>query len=180
MGGCDTEYIRRDTRVAAHPQQTCPGDRLLGQAGPGGCHAAEQVRDLTRRWVTWAGLLFLAVSLAIGFKTGLALLTVLGFGAALVGFIRPLPGFLGVGLLCTLEPVMQIYLFTGGRSAGISSTTCSSSPWLLPRRVRLRQRSPRSAPGSAPARPDPGARLEPRPGAGAPPHPGRLDLLRRP
>lgn len=72
-----------------------------------------QVRDLAR-WVTWAGLLFLAVSLAIGFRTGLALLTVLGFAAALVGLVHPLPGFLGVGLLCTLDPVMRVYLFSGG------------------------------------------------------------------
>ena len=70
--------------------------------------------DSLTRWVMWAGLLFLAVSLAFGFTAGLLLLTVLGFGSTLVGLVHPLAGFLGVGLLCTLDVVMRVYLFTGG------------------------------------------------------------------
>ena len=138
-----------------------------------------QVRDLAR-WVTWAGLLFLAVSLAIGFRAGLALLTVLGFGAALVGLVHPLPGFLGVGLLCTLDPVMRVYLFSGGLFPWNLFNYLLLFAMALAAPRLIRRNDLHGRPASPPARPDPGTRLEPRSAARAPPHPGRLDLLRRP
>lgn len=53
-------------------------------------------------------------SLALGFETGLVLLTLMGFGAAVVGLWKPTLGVLGVVILCTLDAVSRIYLLTGG------------------------------------------------------------------
>jgi O-antigen ligase len=58
--------------------------------------------------VTWVA------SLAIGFKTALLVLTLVGFGAAIVGLRRPVLGLLGVSMLCTLDSVSRAYLMTGG------------------------------------------------------------------
>jgi O-antigen ligase len=67
------------------------------------------------------GRVFVAVILGcwgaspvIGFKPALGMLAVWGFAAAIVGVVRPAVGLLGIGILCTLEPLMQVFLFTGG------------------------------------------------------------------
>ena len=67
------------------------------------------------------GRLFVALILAcwassfvIGFQVALAILTLSGFIAAVVGVRRPIIGLFGVGMLCTLDPVMNSFLFTGG------------------------------------------------------------------
>src|SRR2546425_974945 len=53
-------------------------------------------------------------SFVIGFETALAVLTMACFAAAIVGLFRPALGLLGIGMLCTLEPLMRSLLFTGG------------------------------------------------------------------
>jgi hypothetical protein len=90
------------------------GDGTRGTTGSRTIPGASMMLDSPTRWVMWAGLLFAVASLAFGFTMGLRFLTVLGFASALVGLVRPLAGFLGVGLLCTLDAVMRVYLFTGG------------------------------------------------------------------
>lgn len=54
------------------------------------------------------------VAAAIGYRYGVYLLTAVGFGAAFVGLGRPRVGFLGIGILCTLDPLMGWLVFTGG------------------------------------------------------------------
>jgi O-antigen ligase len=56
----------------------------------------------------WAAGLFVSIELCVG------LLTALGFGLAVLGLWRPALGLLGVALLCTLDPLMNSYVFTGG------------------------------------------------------------------
>jgi O-antigen ligase len=53
-------------------------------------------------------------SLALGFETGLVLLTLVGFAAAVAGLGKPALGVLGVVILCTLDAVSRSYLLTGG------------------------------------------------------------------
>ncbi len=53
-------------------------------------------------------------SFVIGFKAALALLTIVGFAAAFVGVFRPVIGLLGIGMLCTLDPLTNSLLFGGG------------------------------------------------------------------
>jgi O-antigen ligase len=53
-------------------------------------------------------------SLALGFHTGLVLLTLVGFAAAVAGLGKPSLGVLGIAILCTLDAVSRIYLLTGG------------------------------------------------------------------
>ena len=55
-----------------------------------------------------------AATFGIGFKAGLGILTACGFIAAIVGLFRPVIGLFGVGILCTLDPLMNSFLFTGG------------------------------------------------------------------
>lgn len=73
--------------------------------------------SIGRRWgirlialtiVTWLA------SLALGFHTGLVVLTVVGFAAAVVGLQKPALGVLGVVILCTLDAVSRLYLLVGG------------------------------------------------------------------
>ena len=52
-------------------------------------------------------------SFLVGFKTALAVLTIWGFATAVIGVFRPVIGLLGVGMLCTLDPLIQSFLFTG-------------------------------------------------------------------
>src|SRR5437660_11742166 len=52
-------------------------------------------------------------SFLVGFKTGLAVLAIWGFATAVICVFRPVIGLLGVGMLCTLDPLIQSFLFTG-------------------------------------------------------------------
>jgi len=49
-----------------------------------------------------------------GFKASLAVLTIIGLLLGVRGLADPIPGILGVGMLCTLDPVSRVYLLTGG------------------------------------------------------------------
>ncbi len=49
-----------------------------------------------------------------GFQTWASLLTIIGFASAIVGLRRPGLGLLGIGMLCTLDPLMNTIVFTGG------------------------------------------------------------------
>lgn len=55
-----------------------------------------------------------AASFAVGFQTGLSILTITGFVAAVVGIRKPALGLLGVSMLCTLDGFTRSYLLTGG------------------------------------------------------------------
>lgn len=76
---------------------------------------------LGRSQVATLGVAFLVLSCAAwgvgvveGFRTALALLTVLGLLAAVVGVWQPAVGLLGVGLLCTLDAPLRVLLLIGG------------------------------------------------------------------
>lgn len=55
-----------------------------------------------------------AISPIIGFEAALLVVTVIGFVVGVVGLRRPVLGLLGVGMLCALEPMAQVYLQKGG------------------------------------------------------------------
>ncbi len=59
-------------------------------------------------------LLVCAASLLIGFKSSLAVLTIMGYGAAILGLRRPALGLLGIGILSTLDTTTSYYLFSTG------------------------------------------------------------------
>lgn len=71
--------------------------------------------------VAFWGRLFIVLSLVawaasplIGFQASLSMLTLCAFVAALAGLRHPVVGLLGMTVLCTLDPVMNTLLFTGG------------------------------------------------------------------
>jgi hypothetical protein len=49
-----------------------------------------------------------------GFQIGLTILTAFGFLTAIMGVKKPLVGFLGIGMLCTLDNLSRSLLLTGG------------------------------------------------------------------
>lgn len=65
------------------------------------------------RWVM-AILLIWGAGLVIGLRASVAMLTVLGFAAAIAGLRRPRLGLIAAGVLCTLDPLMSSLIFTGG------------------------------------------------------------------
>src|SRR5438552_19017408 len=69
--------------------------------------------DFWGRLVVALILVCWGASFVIGFKAALAILTVCGFAAAIVGVVDPVIGLLGIGMLCTLDPLSQSFLFTG-------------------------------------------------------------------
>jgi hypothetical protein len=66
-----------------------------------------------RRCVMLIVLIWAAAPLA-GFTVSVALLTALGFAGAIAGLRWPRLGLLAAGVLCTLEPLMNSLIFTGG------------------------------------------------------------------
>jgi hypothetical protein len=71
--------------------------------------------------VAFWGRLFIVLSLMawaasplIGFQASLSMLTLCAFVAAVAGLRHPVVGLLGMTVLCTLDPVMNTLLFTGG------------------------------------------------------------------
>jgi len=50
----------------------------------------------------------------VGFEAALAALALLGFAAAVIGVFQPVVGILGIGLLCTIDPLTNAFLLTGG------------------------------------------------------------------
>jgi hypothetical protein len=50
----------------------------------------------------------------VGLPVAIIVLTAFGFGAAVAGLRYPRIGFLAAGLLCTIEPLMNHLVFTGG------------------------------------------------------------------
>ncbi len=59
-------------------------------------------------------LLTWAASFLVGFRASLAVLTFIGFAAAILGLRRPSLGLFGIGILSTLDTPARFYLFTGG------------------------------------------------------------------
>jgi hypothetical protein len=70
--------------------------------------------------VTWGRLLVVLVvvcwasSFLVGFRMALTALTLIGFAGVIVGLSYPSLGVLSIGLLCTLDSLMRIYLLNGG------------------------------------------------------------------
>lgn len=96
--------------------------KIIQSAGAVQADSQESVRLLggESASIEW-GRLFVVVIVAafaaapfIGFLTSLAILTVVGFAAAILGFGRPSIGVLGVTLLCTLDPLVRHFLLTTG------------------------------------------------------------------
>lgn len=74
-------------------------------------------RSAATPWGKALAVLILTIwgaGLAIGFETALLLLTLVAFGAAVIGLKRPIVGLLGVSMLCTLDSISRAYLLTGG------------------------------------------------------------------
>ena len=59
-------------------------------------------------------LVIWAAAPLIGFTGSVALLTALGFAGAIAGIRWPRLGLLSAGVLCTLDPLMNSLIFTGG------------------------------------------------------------------
>jgi len=79
------------------------------------------VKTVVRSSAEFWGRLFIAVVIGIwalafiiGFQASLALLTLAAFGAAIIGLRHPIPGLLGVGMLCTLDALTRVFLLSGG------------------------------------------------------------------
>jgi hypothetical protein len=79
--------------------------------------ATERHFTIAERW----GAILLAVvvlawglGMVAGFRVALTLLTVVGFAATIAGFRWPVIGVLGVGILCTIDPVTRALLLSGG------------------------------------------------------------------
>lgn len=64
--------------------------------------------------VTLIGLGVWGAGVVLNIELCVSLLAALGFGLAIVGLWRPALGLLGVAVLCTLDPLMNAYVFTGG------------------------------------------------------------------
>lgn len=86
---------------------------LLG----GGARVPQQGPSVTIQWGHMFVILIVATFMAapfVGYLTSLAILTVVGFGAMMLGFGRPGIGVLGVSILCTLDPLVRNFLLTTG------------------------------------------------------------------
>lgn len=55
-----------------------------------------------------------AASFVIGFGTGLTLLVLVGFAAAVIGLRSPAIGLFGIGILATLDALTRVFLLSGG------------------------------------------------------------------
>ena len=55
-----------------------------------------------------------AVGLLLGLQVAVFLWAALGFASVVVGLRRPVLGLFGIGILCTLDPLMTSLVFTGG------------------------------------------------------------------
>ena len=83
--------------------------------------AARRPVDRSAAMVRGAGLALIVVTLLafgaapwLGFTRSLAVVTLAGYVATLVGTSYPAVGFLGIGVLCVLDAPARIYLLTGG------------------------------------------------------------------
>src|SRR5689334_12543105 len=66
-----------------------------------------------RRLVVLILLIWIA-SLGIGFRPALTALTLVSFVTTIVGLRWPTIGLLGIGVLCTLDPLAGPWVLTGG------------------------------------------------------------------
>jgi hypothetical protein len=55
-----------------------------------------------------------AVGYVVGFQIAVSLLTIMAFGALAIGLRSPTMGLFGVMCLCVLDPLVRVYLLTGG------------------------------------------------------------------
>jgi hypothetical protein len=92
----------------------------LGQGAPGTTVSEVLELRLARTRITRWGLGFAGLvtvvtvcGLAAGLKAALVLLTAAGFAAAVLGVFWPVPGLLGIGILCTIDSLTRVYLMKG-------------------------------------------------------------------
>jgi O-antigen ligase/polysaccharide polymerase Wzy-like membrane protein len=77
-------------------------------------------RDRADGTAQWARLFILfsllvwASTVLIGFRTGLAVLTLAAVGALLMGLSYPVISLYGLAMLCTLDPMIRVFLMKGG------------------------------------------------------------------
>ncbi|HET7604079.1 MAG TPA: hypothetical protein VFK36_13735, partial [Gemmatimonadales bacterium] len=81
-----------------------------------------------------------AAGLVLGLRVSVFLWTALGFASAVAGIRRPMLGLFGIGMLCTLDPLMTSLVFTGGLlrwntlNYGLLLVTILWSPLIVRRR----------------------------------------------
>jgi hypothetical protein len=90
-----------------------------------------------------AVLLICLASPVLGFKATLGALAILGAAAAILGLVLPVPGVLGIGMLCTLDAMLRVFLFMGGalRWNSLNYWLLLTMLIYLPQLLRLRDAS---------------------------------------
>lgn len=73
-----------------------------------------QQREARGRRFVMCVVLICGAGFIIGFQVAVSALAVLGFASAIIGLRRPALGLVGIGILCTLAPLMDTFVFTGG------------------------------------------------------------------
>jgi hypothetical protein len=54
------------------------------------------------------------LSIGVGYEFGVTILTLLAFGATMLGLFHPRLGLLGVGMMVALDPMTRVFMATGG------------------------------------------------------------------
>lgn len=91
-------------------------DRFAVRAPSGARVEARRQQIRIARWgLCFVGLVSLVtgVGLAAGLKAALVVLAATGFASAVIGVLWPVPGLLGVGILCTIDSLTRVYLMKG-------------------------------------------------------------------
>jgi hypothetical protein len=80
-------------------------------------HSPRGPADGSAQWARLfilVSLLVWASTALIGFRAGLAVLTLAAVGAVLMGLSYPVVSLYGLAMLCTLDPLIRVFLTTGG------------------------------------------------------------------
>src|SRR5690606_19005249 len=87
--------------------------RLVSGARVGARRRQPPLRAWTRGLIALTVVAWAAAPFG-GVELSLWILMVAGFAAVAAGFTRPAVGALGIGVLCTLDPVTRLFLMSGG------------------------------------------------------------------
>lgn len=70
--------------------------------------------------VLWGSTLSIVIALiwvagfSIGFQRSITMISMVGLIATLIGMAKPTLGVFGIGILCTADPMMRVFVLTGG------------------------------------------------------------------
>ncbi len=129
-------------RSLVQPISAASGRRLDGSAG-----GLAPKFDRPTRHALYVGLalsLLWMTSFAVGFKTILGVLTAAGFALAIIGLKKPLLGVLGIGIICSLDSLMRVYLMTGGLLRYNTFNYLLYVVILIALPIQLRQKDPQT------------------------------------